>query len=119
MAATAAPRKRRAPAKPTAGQRLLAELSAPGDDYSLQLLVQRAAHTADWLEKLDALLAGEKSAWATVRIGRDDVAELRVDNALSEARQQTTVLRHLLGAIHQRRSGVPMGNDPDDDLADL
>jgi hypothetical protein len=117
--ATTTPRKRRSPAKPTAGQRLLAELSAPGDDYSLQLLVQRAAHTADWLEKLDALLAGDKAAWATVRIGRDDVAELRVDNALSEARQQTTVLRHLLGAIHQRRSGVPTVDDLDDDLANL
>jgi hypothetical protein len=112
------PRKR-PPAKPTAGQRLLSELSAPGDDYSLQLLVSRAAHTADWLERLDALLAGEKTAWATIRIGRDEVAELRVDNALAEARQQTTVLRHLLGAIHQRRSGVPMADGLDDDLADL
>jgi hypothetical protein len=116
---TPTPRKRRSPAKPTAGQQLLAELSAPGDDYSLQLLVQRAAHTADWLERLDALLAGEKSAWATVRMGRDEVAELRVDNALAEARQQTTVLRHLLGAIHQRRSGVPLAEDADDDLANL
>ena len=116
---TPTPRKRQPRTKPTAGQRLLAELSAPGDDYSLQLLVQRAAHTADWLEKLDALLAGEKAAWATIRIGRDDVAELKIDNALSEARQQTTVLRHLLGAIHQRRSGVPMVADDDDDLANL
>ena len=104
---------------PSAGQRLLAELSAPGDDYSLQLLVQRAAHTADWLEKLDGLLAGDKAAWATVRMGRGETLELRVDNALAEARQQTTVLRHLLGAIHQRRSGVPMVDDDADDLANL
>lgn len=113
------PRKRAPRAKQTAGQRLLAELSAPGDDYSLQLLVSRAAHTADWLERLDALLSGEKTAWLQVRLSRDDVVEVRVDNALAEARQQTTVLRHLLGAIHQRRSGVPMVDDADDDLANL
>lgn len=116
---TPAPRKRRSPAKPTAGQRLLAELSCEGDDYSLQLLVSRAAQTADWLEKLDGLLAGDKAAWATVRMGRGETLELRVDNALGEARQQTTVLRHLLGAIHQRRSGVPLVDDADDDLANL
>lgn len=117
--ATTAPRKRAPRAKQTAGQRLLAELSAPGDDYSLQLLVSRAAHTADWLERLDGLLAGDKAAWATVRMGRGETLELRVDNALAEARQQTTVLRHLLGAIHQRRAGVPMLAEDDDDLANL
>jgi hypothetical protein len=112
-------RRSRAKPPPTAGQRLLSELSAPGDDYSLQLLVSRAAKTADWLERLDALLAGDEDAWLRVRLSRDDVVEVRVDNALSEARQQTTVLRHLLGAIHQRRAGIPMVSEDDDDLANL
>jgi hypothetical protein len=117
---TSAPRKRAPRVKtPTAGERLLADLGRDDDCYRITVMVVEAARIADRLEKLAALLAGEKSAWATVRIGRDGIAELKVDNALGESRHQATCLRGLLAEIHRQRAGIPMGPDEDDDLAGI
>lgn len=125
MAATTGPRKaaprKRAPRtkEPTSGERLLADLSHEGDPYGVTVMITEAARIADRLDRLAALLAGEKSAWATVRIGRDGAAELKVDNALQESRAQATTLRGLLYEIHRQRAGIQIGSDEDDDLADL
>lgn len=100
----------------SAGLRLTEELSKPGDPYSVTKLIERAAQHADWLEKLDGLLSGSRSEWITVRVNRDQVLEIQVDNALREARQLTTELRHLLAEIHRQRAGIPMGDDDDDDV---
>lgn len=120
-----APRKRAnpvvklaAPANPGAGQRLVEELSKPDDPYSLTFLIEQAGHTADYLERLRGLLSGDRAAWMHVRVGRGQVLEVKIDNALMEARQQTTVLRHLLAEILRRRAAIPMGDD-DDVVADL
>jgi hypothetical protein len=118
--ATAAPRKRapRAP-KPTAGARLLEALSRPGEPYSIGCMVEESARIADRLERLDALLSGEKSAWMQVKLGRDGTAEIKVDNALQEARSQATALRGLLAEIWRQRAKVPLLESEDDDLDDL
>jgi hypothetical protein len=106
-------------ATPTSGERLLADLSRDDDPYRITVMIIQASRIADRLEKLAALLAGERSAWMHVRVNRDQVLEVRVDSALQEARQQTTVLRHLLAEIHRQRANIPMGPDDDDDLAGL
>lgn len=106
-----APRKTK-----SAGARLTEELSQPTDSYSVVKLIERAAQHADWLEKLDGILSGSRSEWIQLRINRDQVIEVQVDNALREARQLTTELRHLLAEIHRQRAGIPMGNDDDDDV---
>ncbi len=43
----------------TAGQRLTQELSRSSDPFSIRLLIERAAHTADWLEQCTELLNGK------------------------------------------------------------
>ena len=68
------------------------------------------------LENLDALLSGERSAWLHVRVNKDQVLEVKIDNALQEARAQTTVLRNLITDIHRHRARIPMQDDPDDDV---
>lgn len=102
----------------TAAERLVSELTQPNDPYSITIMVTEAGRVADRLEKLDALLTGKRSAWMHVRVSRDQVLEVRVDNALGEARQQTAVLVRLLHQIHRQRANIP-GPDPDDDLAGL
>jgi hypothetical protein len=105
---------------PSAGERLVEDLSRPDDPYSITVMIKEAGRIADRLDRLAALLSGEKSAWATVRIGRDGVAELKIDSALQEARAQSTCLRGLLYEIHRERANIQIGSDGDeDDIADL
>lgn len=114
---TTAPRKRQPrAAKPTAGARLLEALSRPGEPFAIGVMVEESARIADRLERLDALLSGERSAWMQVKLGRDGSAEIKVDNALQEARSQATALRGLLAEIWRQRAKVPLLDTDDDDL---
>lgn len=103
----------------TAGQRLISALSKDEDPYALTVLIVEAARIADRLEKLDDLLSGEQTLWARLHWSdRKKVYEVYIDNALSEARQQATVLKHLLAEIHRQRAQIK--TEPgDDDLAGL
>lgn len=51
-----------------------------------------------------------------VKLGRDGSAEIKVDNALQEARSQATALRGLLAEIWRQRAKVPLLDTDDDDL---
>lgn len=109
---------KRAAAKPkvekTAGQRLIAELSKDGDPYSLQYLIELAGQTADFLERLTALLNGDRDAWIKVDIGVKTV-EVGVNNVLVQHRQQAEQLRKLIGEVQRQRGkapGAPGGGDP-------
>jgi hypothetical protein len=118
--ATTAPPKRRSRAKsPTAGERLVEDLSRPDDPYGVTVMVTEAARIADRLDKLAALLSGEKSSWLSLKLGRDKQIEVKVDSALQEARAQATTLRGLLYEIHRQRANIAIGSDEDDVLADL
>lgn len=117
--ATTPAKRRSVPTPSTAGRRLVAELSKDADPYSVTLLIIEAGRIADRLETLNGLLTGDRATWLTVGLGRDKVIEVRVDNVLSEARAQTTVMRHLFGEIHRQRAGIPLGPDDDDDLAGI
>ena len=102
----------------TAGKLLVEDLTGEADPYAMTVMITEAGRIADRLEKLDAILCGDETAWARLCAGRDDVLEVRVDGALAEARQQATVLRHLLTEIHRQRAHIP-NVVPDDDLAGL
>lgn len=100
----------------TTGERLVSELSRDSDPYELTLMVIEAGRVADRLEQLDGLLIGKRSVWMHVRVNSDQVLEIKIDDALSEARAQTTVLRNLISDIHRHRSRIPMQDGPDDDV---
>jgi hypothetical protein len=119
--ATTPPRKRgRAPKPPSAGDRVLADLSRPDDPYSITVMITEASRIADRLDKLAAALSGERSSWMSLRDGRDGTIEVKVDHALQEARAQATTLRGLLYEIHRQRAGIEIGSDDDaDDLDGL
>lgn len=89
-------------------------MSKPNDPYSVQLLIDQAAHTVNQLDKLRKLTSGEIAEWLTLKLGPQVVA-VTVDNPIREARQLTTELRHLLAEIHRQRAGIPMGDDDEND----
>ena len=105
------------PTKPSAGQRIIEELSEPTDPYSLQFLIEQAGHTADHLDHLNALLRGDRDSWLQVKIGAKTV-EVIVNNVLVQRRQQSLALSRLLADIVRQRAAIP-GDDDDDVLADL
>jgi hypothetical protein len=102
----------------TAGQRLVSELAADGDPYSLQFLIEQAGHIADYLERSHQLLSGERSSWFEVKIGAKTV-EVQVTNVLVQHRQFTEQLRKLLATIHTQRAAMPDEFDEPDVTADL
>ncbi|ORV92792.1 hypothetical protein AWC11_07250 [Mycobacterium interjectum] len=106
------------PRAKSAGQLLIADLAQPDDRYALTVMIVEAARIADRLQKLDQLLCGQQTLWARLRENREGDIYVSVDNALSEARQQATVLRHLIAEVHRQRAQNP-GPPPEDDLAGL
>lgn len=108
---------RRKTVAPTAGQRLVAELSRDGDPYSLEFLIQQAGHIADYLERSHQLLSGERSSWVDVKIGAKTV-EVQVSNVLVQHRQFVEQLRKLISTITGQRAALP-SDDDDDVTADL
>lgn len=96
---------------------MVASLTDPGDPPSLTVLVVEAGRIVDRLDDLDAVLSGDVDTWLTIAEGRDGDINLRVDSALTEARQQASVLRQLLVEIARRRK--PDTTDDDDPLDDL
>lgn len=86
------------------------------------VLVAEACRIADRLEQLNGLLIGDESAWARVQLPRgedDDELVLRVDGALTEARQQAQVLRQILSQLDVGKSvtDAESGGSFLDDLA--
>lgn len=98
------------------GRELVESLTDPEDPPSVAALVVEAGRIVDRLDRLNALLSGDVECWARVARGRDGVMELRVDGALSEARQQANVLRQLLAEIARRKFPKDDEDDPLDDL---
>lgn len=97
--------------KPSAGERLVGELSKDDDPFSVTLLIEDAAQTADFLERLRPVLNGDRDAWLDVKIGAKTV-EVVVTNPLIQYRQLSEHLRKLLVTIHGQRASIP--GDPDD-----
>lgn len=76
---------------------------APGQ----RVLLEEACRIADRLDQLDALLRGEADVWARITLPKGDDSELvlRVDAAMSEARQHATALKQLVAEL--RAAAVP------------
>ncbi len=92
----------RAPAGLAArGKRLWRDITAAHElDPAQRVVLEEACRTADRLEKLDELLRGEVDVWARlVHDLRTEDYELKIDGALSEARQQQNVLKQLLVSL--------------------
>lgn len=101
---------KRAPRKQTAsktpGQKLVADLSEPGDPYSIQILIEQAGHAADYLDRMNALLNGDRDSWLQVKIGTE-TTEVVVNNVLIQQRAQSEQLRKLIAAVQARRGKAP------------
>ncbi|WP_280224946.1 hypothetical protein [Nocardia farcinica] len=97
------------------GRELFESLHDPGDPPALTALVVEAARIVDRLDRLDALLSGDRDLWARLVPARrdDDVLEVRIDSAMQEARQQASVLRQLLAEINRRKEPAPDGDGDD------
>lgn len=83
------------------------------------VLLDEACRAADRLDKLDALLSGDADVWCrlTHRLQTEDY-ELKIDSALSEARQQASALRLLLESIRKltvRKAGEASEDDVEED----
>lgn len=88
------------------GRRLWREISEAHElDPTQRVLLEEACRCADRLDKLEEKLSGREDAWAHLLSrmdlsGEDErVIELRIDGALSEARQQQNVFKQLLASL--------------------
>lgn len=86
------------------GRRIWEAMTAQGRPAPLQeLLLVEACRIADRLDHLDALLRGEVDAWVSLEVPEsgDGPAVVVVNNLISEARQQATALKTLVGELRQ------------------
>lgn len=99
------------------GKRLFDSLSAPTDDGSTRALIVEACRAKDRLDRLHRIVRGDEDTWTRVFTGEGELV-LKLDTAVSEVRQLSTVFRQLLTEI-QRRQGNGGGADEEDGLAGL
>lgn len=67
---------------------------------ALQLVqLEEACRAKDRLDRLDAVLRGEESAWMYVSIPDGGEAELKIDAALTQANTTANLLKQLLAAL--------------------
>ena len=88
------------------GRRLWREITEAHELDPMQVvLLEEACRCADRLDKLEEKLSGREDAWAhllsRMDLGDEDtrVIELRIEGALSEARQQQNVFKQLLASL--------------------
>ncbi|GAA2022445.1 hypothetical protein WDZ16_13000 [Pseudokineococcus marinus] len=90
------------------GRALYDELTATGTvTTARRLLVMEAARMVDRLEHLDRVLDGDGETWAQISLParEGEPLVLQVGNAMVEARQTATGLRHLLGQLTTAAAG--------------
>lgn len=103
------------------GRALYAALHRASDPVPVQALVVEAARIKDRLDLLHRLTAGEVSEWMRLFSGDEAGAELvvKLDSAVSEQRQLTTVFRQLLAEIQRRQGDDGSNSDEPDDLSGI
>lgn len=86
------------------GRDLWVEMEAEGLPPMQRVLLLEACRITDRLEKLDRQLAGED--WLRFRLDDEGVeVTVIIDKALSEARQQATALKQIMGELRQASAG--------------
>jgi hypothetical protein len=96
---------------------LFENLSETGDSAEMVALITEACRIKRRLDQLDRLIGGDDELWMrliTARGGDEAVLEVKIDSALSEARQLATVFRQMLAEVARRRreDGKPDDDDP-------
>ncbi|WP_018024096.1 hypothetical protein [Corynebacterium ulceribovis] len=99
------------------GRLLHADLAQGTDDAATSALIIEAARTKDRLDRLNRITSGDEDVWTRVFTGEGELV-LKLDTAVSEQRQLSTVFRQLLAEI-QRRQGDFVSSDEEDGLKDL
>lgn len=101
------------------GSALFNALHRPSDSLSTQYLVVEACRAKDRLDRLHEVIRGDVDCWTRMfRQGDGGELVLKLDTAVSEQRQLSTVFRQLLNEIKDRQ-GADSVDDDDDDLAGL
>ena len=99
------------------GQALFDQLMVGGWDAPTVALITEAARAKDRLDRLARITSGDEDVWCRVFTGEGELV-LKLDTAVSEQRQLSTVFRQLLAEI-QRRQGDRVSDGEEDGLADL
>lgn len=99
------------------GQTLFDDLATDLDDASTTALIVEAARTKDRLDRLHRLTSGDEDSWCRVLTVEGELI-LKLDSAVAEQRQLTTVFRQLLAEIQRRQGDRGFGGEEDDPLAD-
>lgn len=82
------------------GAALWVEVACLGElDAAGRVLLHEACRITDRLEQLARVLAGDADTWARIETERGGELVLTIDGAMTEARQQQTTLRLLLGQL--------------------
>lgn len=95
------------------GREVYEALVQPGMDFADLSLCEEAGRLRDRLDRLQQIIAGDEEDWARIVKTSGEVLILRIDGALLEARQLTTVYRQLIGDIKRRWPDVFSGADVD------
>lgn len=94
------------------GQRLWDAHHEQIDGQRGLVLLEEACRIADRLDQLDRLLRGDAELWIHLTLDRSgEVYEIRVDSALTEARQQAAVLRQLIASLPLKGPEAGDGDD--------
>lgn len=99
------------------GQAIIDELGGGGNDVATEALVVEAARTKDRLDRLHRITSGDEDVWCRVFQAEGEIV-LKMDTAVSEQRQLSTVFRQMLTEI-QRRQGDRVSDGEEDGFADL
>lgn len=101
----------------TGARELFKSLSRPSNDIPTESLVVEAVRAKSRLDRLAAVTAGDADVWCRVFTGDGEVV-LKLDTAVSEQRQLSTVFRQLLSEI-QRRQADYVSDDEEDGFRGL
>lgn len=95
------------------GKAVYEALVQPGMDFADLSLCEEAGRLRDRLDRLQKIISGDEEDWARIVKTSGETLVLRIDGALLEARQLTTVYRQLIGDIKRRWPDVFSGADVD------
>lgn len=95
------------------GKAVYEALVQPGMDFADLSLCEEAGRLRDRLDRLQQIISGDEEDWARIVKTTGETLVLRIDGALLEARQLTTVYRQLIGDIKRRWPDVFSGADVD------
>lgn len=112
------PRVSKASPPKTNGQILAEALSRDGDSTVVKQLIERAAKFRDMIDRCDELIWGKRDAWMQVRLGRDEVVEVKIGDVVKESKNLTTEFRQLLAEINRQRASASTLPADDDDVLD-